>query len=182
MLNPRCAALNENQTTFVKEGTLPEGSTWALMPMPPTLLGPCCLKGTNDTDSTPHKCMPGDGAVGGGTCAGGKCSPCPGTPGSDCSRCDQVNTVLPGRYKNGLDFPPPCPGCEGVDWNGYAVKDVVKIPANLKPGKYILGFRYDCEATAQVWSNCGASLVQHQLSILSHMPDPLRTVADVIIE
>jgi hypothetical protein len=21
-------------------------------------------------------------------------------------------------------------------------------------GKYVLGWRYDCEATAQVWSNC----------------------------
>ena len=48
----------------------------------------------------------------------------------------------------------PCPGCSGVDWAGYSVRDVVKIPADLAPGKYILGFRYDCEATARVWSNC----------------------------
>jgi len=32
--------LNASQTTFVSEGTLPEGGTWSLMPMPPTLLGP----------------------------------------------------------------------------------------------------------------------------------------------
>jgi hypothetical protein len=31
---------------------------------------------------------------------------------------------------------------------------MVKIPADLKAGKYVLGWRYDCEATAQVWSNC----------------------------
>ena len=43
---------------------------------------------------------------------------------------------------------------QGVDWHGNAVKDRVKIPATLAPGKYVLGFRYDCEATAQVWSNC----------------------------
>ena len=24
----------------------------------------------------------------------------------------------------------------------------------VKPGKYVVGFRYDCDATAQVWSNC----------------------------
>ena len=24
----------------------------------------------------------------------------------------------------------------------------------LKPGKYVLGWRYDCEETAQVWQNC----------------------------
>ena len=40
-----------------------------------------------------------------------------------------------------------------------AVKDVVKLPKTLKPGKYILGFRYDCEATAQVWSNCADIVV-----------------------
>jgi hypothetical protein len=34
---------------------------------------------------------------------------------------------------------------------------MVEIPKDLKPGKYILGFRYDCEATAQVWSNCAVS-------------------------
>ena len=32
--------LSAAQTTFVSEGTLPEGGTWSLMPMPPTLLGP----------------------------------------------------------------------------------------------------------------------------------------------
>ena len=42
----------------------------------------------------------------------------------------------------------------GVDWGGLGVKDVLKIPEGLRAGKYILGFRYDCEATAQVWSNC----------------------------
>ena len=65
-----------------------------------------------------------------------------------------MGSIKPDRYKVGPAFPEPCPGCSGVDWSGYAVRDVVKIPTTLKPGKYILGFRYDCEATAQVWSNC----------------------------
>ena len=34
------------------------------------------------------------------------------------------------------------------------INDVVKIPSSLAPGKYVLGWRYDCEATAQVWSSC----------------------------
>ena len=39
---------------------------------------------------------------------------------------------------------------------------------HLKPGKYILGFRYDCEATAQVWSNCADVTLEAWLtSILS---------------
>lgn len=124
---------------------------WSLMPMPPTLLGPCCIPGPNDTDTTPNKCNPGE--LGVGSCRV-PCAPCPGTPGSDCSRCDQVHNIEPDRYKVGPPFPEPCPGCSGIDWNGYSVRDVVRIPADLAPGKYILGFRYDCEATAQVWSNC----------------------------
>jgi hypothetical protein len=139
--------LSAEQTTFVSEGTLPEGGTWAMMPMPPTLLGPCCIPGPHDNATTPHKCIKGE------TCRGtpkGPCEPCPQTPGTDCSRCDQVQTVEPGRYtRPGVPaFPAPCEAgpngkCEGVDWNGYAVKDVVKIPASLPAGKYILGFRYD---------------------------------------
>ena len=160
--------LRPDQTTFVSEGTLPEGGTWAMMPMPPTLLGPCCIPGPDDNATTPHKCIPGE------NCRGtpkGPCSPCPQTPGTDCSRCDQVQTVEPGRYtRPGVPaFPAPCEAengkCEGVDWNGYAVKDVVKIPENLPPGKYILGFRYDCEATAQVWSNCAVRRCSHSVAV-----------------
>ena len=72
----------------------------------------------------------------GKSCVGFKgdvCKPCPGTPGSDCSRCDQVESVQPDRYKRAgvPQFPAPCKGCEGVDWNGYSVRDVVRIPASL---------------------------------------------------
>ena len=151
--------LTEAQTTFVSEGTTPAGSTWSLIPMPPTLLGPCCLPGKGDNASTPNACLAGEGGVAGckdqsNPLYENNCAPCPGTPGSDCSRCDQVSSIKADRYKNAPQFPAPCPGCSGVDWAGYSVRDVVKIPADLAPGKYILGFRYDCEATAQVWSNC----------------------------
>merc|ERR1711918_296457 len=73
-----------------------------------------------------------------GNCSSGACLPCPGTPGSDCSRCDNKGA--------GPTFPPPSnhPGTMGA-----AILDVVKVPSNLKPGKYVLGFRYDCEASAQ---------------------------------
>jgi len=35
-----------------------------------------------------------------------------------------------------------------------AVRDLVKVPAKLSPGRYVLSFRMDCEATAQVWNSC----------------------------
>ena len=68
-----------------------------------------------------------------------------GTPGSDCSRCD--NSPKPA-------FTPPCPNCDGINWNVHAVRDLVKVPATLPAGKYVLGFRYDCETSAQVWQSC----------------------------
>ena len=33
------------------------------------------------------------------------------------------------------------------------VEDRVKIPKTLKPGKYVVGWRMDCEETAQIWAN-----------------------------
>lgn len=124
---------------FVNEGTHPAGSMWSMIPIPPTWLGPRCLPGPNDTASTPNGCKPSEGHN-----EDGPCEPCPQTPGSDCSRCDNNGTPA---------FPPPCDGCEG-NTHSHAIRDVVKVPAGLKPGRYVLGWRYDCEATAQVWSNC----------------------------
>ena len=70
-----------------------------------------------------------------------------GTPGSDCSRCD--NNCQSGQPA----FEPHCPHCQG-NRHDIAVRDMVKVPSHLPPGRYVLGFRYDCEATAQVWNSC----------------------------
>ena len=134
--------------TFVDVGTLPAGSTWAMLPIPEAGLGPRCLPGPNDTDATPYHCehwegrdTPSRGHV------PGPCEPCPETAGSDCSRCDNggVDAKSPA-------FPPPFEGVQGAPIEG--VLDVLQVPSTLPPGEYVLGWRYDCEATAQVWSNC----------------------------
>ena len=67
----------------------------------------------------------------------------------DCSRCDNPPRHSWGRYS----FPPP-PGCDASCVRTAGVLDEVVVPAELPAGKYVLGFRYDCDATAQVWSNC----------------------------
>jgi len=133
---------------FVTEGVLPAGSTWARIPIPPTWLGPRCLG---------EGCEPWEH-----TLVDGPCEPCPGTNGSDCSRCD--NNPKPA-------FPPPCGNgeCEGNE-GGAAALDVVKIPKGLKPGKYVLGWRYDCEATAQVWSNCADVTLVPERPVISAVP------------
>ena len=43
--------------------------------------------------------------------------------------------------------------CSG-DWTGGMIVDTVAIPADLEAGDYVLGWRWDCEETTQVWSNC----------------------------
>jgi hypothetical protein len=64
---------------------------------------------------------------------------------------------------NEPQFPPP-PGCNELCW-GYqpsaqvprkipAVVDTLKLPQHVVPGEYVLGFRWDCEQTPQIWSSC----------------------------
>ena len=36
----------------------------------------------------------------------------------------------------------------------YTIKDRVKVP-NLEPGNYTISWRWDCEVSPQVWTNCG---------------------------
>lgn len=43
--------------------------------------------------------------------------------------------------------------CSG-DWPLGMVADRVVLPRELKPGRYVVGWRMDCEETAQVWQNC----------------------------
>lgn len=117
--------------TFVSVGTQPAGSTWSMNPIPPRCLGPGC------SNRAPF------------------CKPCPlPVKGRDCTTCD--NTPEPC-------FPPPCnegsqtsicSGNQPTKYGSVSVVDEVKIPSDLAPGKYVLGWRLDCEATAQVWSNC----------------------------
>ena len=49
--------------------------------------------------------------------------------------------------------------CSG-DWTAGVIADKVLLPKTLKPGNYVLGWRYDCEETAQVWSNCADVIVE----------------------
>lgn len=139
--------------TFVTEGTQPEGSMWAMLPIPEDGLGPRCLPGPNDTMSGPNAtkngCQKWEGRSNNNGHVPGPCVPCPETPGSDCSRCDNGFDEA-GRHVPA--FAPPYPGVVGAPLEG--ILDVLKIPENLSPGDYVLGWRYDCEATAQVWSNC----------------------------
>lgn len=121
--------------TFVVDGTTPPGSMWAMLPIPPAGLGPRCLPGPNDTNSTPFGCQLWEGRDDGHNGhVPGPCVRCPETPGSDCSRCDNG-----GSDAKSPAFPPPEPRVMGAPQQG--ILDVVKVPANLAPGDYVLSWR-----------------------------------------
>merc|ERR1712066_332028 len=77
---------------------------------------------------------------------------------------------MPEIADNTWSFPPPChePGyphhppsdwqqeghCSGVWTNNITMYDYLRVPEHLKPGEYVLGFRWDCETSAQVWQSC----------------------------
>jgi hypothetical protein len=67
--------------------------------------------------------------------------------------------------KMGYPFPPPCYEptpprtlsqgiCSGEWINNITIYDYLKVPEDLKAGEYVLGFRWDGEASAQVWQAC----------------------------
>ena len=57
-----------------------------------------------------------------------------------------------GSVVTAMDNPCRCSG----EWGPYNMEivDEIMIPAGLKPGKYVLGWRWDCEESNQVWASC----------------------------
>ena len=116
---------------WVDSGTNPPGSTWARNPVPRIDFGN------------------GGGGVTDGTCRGH------------------------GRGPNCVNFKPACNDswldvnmtdsaagssevqgeCSG-DWTNGQIVDRVHVPADLEPGAWVVGWRWDCEETTQVWSSC----------------------------
>ena len=45
--------------------------------------------------------------------------------------------------------------CTGM-WGPYNLEivDKVQLPETLPAGEYVLGFRYDCEESNQIWASC----------------------------
>jgi len=63
------------------------------------------------------------------------------------------------------EFQPPCAEtvdrtksdtgrCSGRDPFNTNIVDALRVPAGLSPGPYVLQLRWDCEKSAQIWTNC----------------------------
>ena len=65
-------------------------------------------------------------------------------------------------WQTGKGFAPPCADarrCSGMMDGDSAddtleIVDRVRIPADLPPGDYVLGWRWDCEESNQIWQSC----------------------------
>jgi hypothetical protein len=44
--------------------------------------------------------------------------------------------------------------CSGRDPFNTLIVNTLTVPSHLAPGDYVLGLRYDCEKSAQIWGGC----------------------------
>lgn len=74
----------------------------------------------------------------------------------------------------GKSFEPRCPEvpncgskkveskcrCSGM-WGPYNLRivDKVRVPGDLTPGEYVLGWRWDCEESNQIWASCSDIII-----------------------
>ena len=75
----------------------------------------------------------------------------PGLKMPDCETVDKTVPEAPRLYTG--DAEKHEGWCSG-DWTLGMVSDELVVPAGLRPGRYVLSWRMDCEETAQVWSSC----------------------------
>lgn len=139
---------------FVSIGTYPEGSTWARNPIPR-------VNDDNKGLSHPEMC-PGPS----GTSGEGK-----GGASGLYNGCLQFEPPCPqDNHREAWSTDGSGQGACSGDWTAGVISDHVIIPQDITPGAYVLGWyvshlvfsppsltrcrRWDCEETAQIWSNC----------------------------
>ena len=127
-------------STFVSEGTLPVGGTCEPLPLPAAL--PPAALAHHPANHVAGQML--------------------GIPDTD--------HVRPNGFPTeSWAFPPPCyeprypdkplsglseGRCSGQWMNNITIYDQLVVPAHLAPGKYVLGLRWDCETSAQIWQSC----------------------------
>merc|ERR1711907_60973 len=67
-------------------------------------------------------------------------------------RCPESEACLKGDHGSAMDNPCQCSG----EWGPYDLEivDRVQLPSNLAAGEWVLGWRWDCEESNQVWTSC----------------------------
>merc|ERR1712166_1327030 len=123
------------------------GTGWRLNPFPNVRTDPCDYNVTLH-DGADHHCKfscPGCGA------------PLYAADASCPDVCSKHYPGTPDGRKPTLPFPNPIPG---IDTHSFAVEDTVVVPADITAGEYVLGWRWDCDHSSQVWNTCADITIQ----------------------
>ena len=115
----------EIPATRVAEGTYPKGSVWSKVPIP--------------------ACKSFSGGFKGKGCDTPTFAPPKGCD-ETCWGYEQCFLTLPSGKCN-------YPLVKTIEIP--AIVDKVMLPKSLKPGKYVVSLRWDCEQTPQIWNQCG---------------------------
>lgn len=127
------------EPAYITKGTHPAGSMWARNPIPRINDSPGDSGSPSDLAQNCQN--PADGLG----CR--QFSPiCPEPAGTNASR--PWHKIEPASRKSDVEG-----GCSG-DWTSGMLVDFLQVPVGLSAGRYVLGWRWDCEETAQVWASC----------------------------
>jgi len=138
---------------LVNVGTHPAGSEWAMDPIP----GCKVCEDAQAQCGDPLDPVPADEVGGGATDAWNTQVSCYGL----C--CGAGSSKAHGECIAGTEFYPGLSGKTGFgkDVPEWSMMDKVIIPADLEEGAYMLGWRWDCEESTQVWQNCADIMLTH---------------------
>uniref|UniRef100_A0A7S4B7Q2 Chitin-binding type-4 domain-containing protein n=1 Tax=Chrysotila carterae TaxID=13221 RepID=A0A7S4B7Q2_CHRCT len=135
------------EPTLVSEGVVPAGAAWMMNPVPRI-----DFDSVNSGQPQAWKeCRPGEQTY---DTSFPMSLACRQFEPAACKERTRMHGMpwapIPGKpYPTG-DVQGECSG----DFVSALIVDHVEVPRTLPPGEYVLGWRWDCEETAQVWSSC----------------------------
>ena len=146
ILNSNGTIRTEFPRRTVAQGTSPEGSEWAMDPIP----GCKTCEDAHEHCGDPLPPIPESQPGGAMTDPWNTQVECYGL----C--CGAGSSKEHGECPEGTEFFEPLSGISGFGKNipDWSIGDRVTIPADLEEGEYMLGWRWDCEESTQVWQNC----------------------------
>jgi len=135
---------NSTQNMIVEGRLVPDSVTgtgdWMMNPIPygDKNCGACCDRVMPEGEHCSWKC-PGCGAP--WYSADGACP-------VDCAHYGLPHGGSDSKYNAAFNV------TRHLNFQEYAVEDTLEVPENIPAGEYVLGWRWDCEATSQIWSSC----------------------------
>merc|ERR1712070_1370953 len=152
---------------LVTQGTNPEGSEWAMDPIP----GCKTCEDALEQCGAPLDPVPADQPGGGHSDPWSSQVECYGL----C--CGAGSSKAHGACDAGTEFYEPLSGKSGFgkDVPEWSIGDRVIIPADLEEGEYMLGWRWDCEESTQIWQNCADVILTHDTPPPAPTPSPAPT-------